>query len=31
MRLRGARHAIMIVLAASVGLIGLIGAAAAFF
>jgi NRAMP (natural resistance-associated macrophage protein)-like metal ion transporter len=31
LRLRRARHAIMIVLAASVGLIGLIGAAAAFF
>jgi Mn2+/Fe2+ NRAMP family transporter len=31
LRLRGARYAIMIVLAASVGLIGLIGAAAAFF
>ncbi|WP_296709084.1 divalent metal cation transporter [Rhodoblastus sp.] len=30
-RQRGARHAIMIVLAASVGLIGLIGSAAAFF
>jgi NRAMP (natural resistance-associated macrophage protein)-like metal ion transporter len=31
LRLRGARHAVMIVLAASVGLIGLIGAAAAFW
>jgi Mn2+/Fe2+ NRAMP family transporter len=31
LRLRGVRYAIMIVLAASVGLIGLIGAAAAFF
>jgi hypothetical protein len=31
LRLRGARHAVMIILAASVGLIGLIGAAAAFF
>ncbi|MDI9847047.1 divalent metal cation transporter [Rhodoblastus sp. 17X3] len=30
LRLRGARHAVMTVLAASVGLIGLIGAAAAF-
>jgi hypothetical protein len=31
LRLRGARYAVMIILAASVGLIGLIGAAAAFF